>query len=129
MTNSIIYLTLQICQTSRIVKLNFQKSRLLQVKQNRLSIFSYPRFTTVHRYGDKTPRSIPGRLFGFVWIIAGVVMISIFTATLTTAFTENNGVEMRGLNVHKIIFYEISCSFVFGRFVWWFCLVQTTLLS
>ena len=38
------------------------------------------------RYGDKTPRSIPGRCFGILWIIIGIVMMSVLTATLAAAF-------------------------------------------
>ncbi len=41
-------------------------------------------------YGDKTVRSVPARLFGFLWIIVGVVIMSIFTATLTTAFSSEH---------------------------------------
>lgn len=35
-------------------------------------------------YGDITPKSIPGRLFGVIWIILGITILSIFTASLTS---------------------------------------------
>jgi polar amino acid transport system substrate-binding protein len=40
-------------------------------------------------YGDKSPRSIPGRLLAVVWMIAGVILISALTATITSALTVN----------------------------------------
>ena len=36
-------------------------------------------------YGDKTPKSIPGRLFAVLWIMIGITFCSVFTASLTTA--------------------------------------------
>eukprot|EP00794_Sanderia_malayensis_P015286 gene15286-16863_t len=40
-----------------------------------------------HGYGDLTPRSIAARLFAVVWIIIGLINLSIFTGALTTALT------------------------------------------
>ena len=37
------------------------------------------------RYGDKTPKSFLGRLFGVVWILVGAIMLSLFTALFTNA--------------------------------------------
>ena len=46
---------------------------------------------TVHfRYGDKAPRSFGARLFGIVWILVGLVIISTFTATITTMLTTSS---------------------------------------
>ena len=36
-------------------------------------------------YGDKTPKTFPGRLFGVVWILVGAIMLSLFTALFTNA--------------------------------------------
>jgi len=41
-------------------------------------------------YGDKAPRSFPARLFGIVWILVGLVIISTFTATITTMLTASS---------------------------------------
>lgn len=38
-------------------------------------------------YGDKAPRSFFARVFGIVWILVGLVIISTFTATITTVLT------------------------------------------
>lgn len=38
-------------------------------------------------YGDKVPRTTAGRLVSFVWMIFGIVFISVFTATLASAIT------------------------------------------
>lgn len=38
-------------------------------------------------YGDKTPRSVIGRLFSVLWIFVGITIVSFFTATITSAIT------------------------------------------
>jgi ABC-type amino acid transport substrate-binding protein len=38
-------------------------------------------------YGDKAPRTVLGRLVASVWMIAGVIVISALTATITSALT------------------------------------------
>jgi polar amino acid transport system substrate-binding protein len=38
-------------------------------------------------YGDKAPRSFLGRLVGLVWMFAGIIIISGFTAAITTTLT------------------------------------------
>jgi hypothetical protein len=43
--------------------------------------------TVCFRYGDKTPRSVIGRVFGMVWITMGVIIISFFTATIASTIT------------------------------------------
>lgn len=46
--------------------------------------WSFISMTTVG-YGDKTPRSIPGRLFAVVWILMGITLFGILTGLLTSA--------------------------------------------
>jgi polar amino acid transport system substrate-binding protein len=38
-------------------------------------------------YGDKAPTTLAGRLIALVWMFAGIIMISGFTAAITTALT------------------------------------------
>ena len=38
-------------------------------------------------YGDKTPKFVFGRIFGVLWILTGLVVIAIFTATATSALS------------------------------------------
>jgi len=38
-------------------------------------------------YGDRSPKSMPGRLFCFIWIITGINIIAIFTALVTATVT------------------------------------------
>ncbi|WP_176630917.1 transporter substrate-binding domain-containing protein [Desulfolutivibrio sulfoxidireducens] len=38
-------------------------------------------------YGDAAPKSVFGRLLGMVWMFASVVLVSIFTASITTTLT------------------------------------------
>ena len=41
------------------------------------------------RYGDKAPKSLIGRLFSVLWILIGLVVITMFTATVTSALTNS----------------------------------------
>ena len=38
-------------------------------------------------YGDKVPRTLPGRLIGLVWMFAGLFIVAGFTASVTSALT------------------------------------------
>ena len=44
-------------------------------------------FCVQHRYGDRSPKSALGRVFCILWIITGVIIISIFTALVTAALS------------------------------------------
>jgi polar amino acid transport system substrate-binding protein len=48
--------------------------------------YSAVTMTTVG-YGDKSPRTLGGRLVGLVWMFASIIIISSFTATMTTTLT------------------------------------------
>lgn len=41
-------------------------------------------------YGDKSPVTLGGRLIGLVWMFAGLIMVSTFTAAVTSALTVGN---------------------------------------
>lgn len=38
-------------------------------------------------YGDLAPRSVPGRILGMVWMLAALIVVSFFTASITSALT------------------------------------------
>ncbi|MEO7071936.1 MAG: transporter substrate-binding domain-containing protein [Rhodanobacter sp.] len=38
-------------------------------------------------YGDLAPRTVPGRLVGIVWMITALLVVSFFTASITSALT------------------------------------------
>lgn len=38
-------------------------------------------------YGDTAPRTVPGRLIGMVWMLTALVIVSFFTASITSALT------------------------------------------
>jgi len=40
-------------------------------------------------YGDKTPRTVPGRLVGLVWMFSGLFLLASFTASIATTFAIN----------------------------------------
>lgn len=63
--------------------------------------WAFVSMTTVG-YGDKAPRSFIARVFAFFWVLIGLVIISIFTATVTTALTAlslNDDTELFGKNI------------------------------
>ncbi|WP_158551465.1 transporter substrate-binding domain-containing protein [Rhodohalobacter sp. SW132] len=38
-------------------------------------------------YGDKSPRTLGGRIIGFIWMFTGIVVISFFTASIASSLT------------------------------------------
>ncbi len=38
-------------------------------------------------YGDKAPKTLAGRMIGFVWMFAGIILISFFTASIASSLT------------------------------------------
>ena len=50
--------------------------------------WSFVSMTTVG-YGDKVPKSWAARMFAVFWILTGITICSMFTATLTTAITSS----------------------------------------
>jgi ABC-type amino acid transport substrate-binding protein len=50
-------------------------------------------------YGDKAPRTLGGRIVGLVWMFAAIIIISSFTAAITSALTARQfGSMVRGPN-------------------------------
>lgn len=38
-------------------------------------------------YGDSAPRTVPGRILGLIWMLAALLVVSFFTASITSALT------------------------------------------
>jgi ABC-type amino acid transport substrate-binding protein len=38
-------------------------------------------------YGDKSPRTVGGRIVGFIWMFAAIILISFFTASIASSLT------------------------------------------
>lgn len=38
-------------------------------------------------YGDTAPKTVPGRLIGLVWMLSALIIVSFFTASITSALT------------------------------------------
>ena len=82
------------------------------------------------RYGDKSPRSFFGRLFGVFWILIGLVVITMFTATVTSALTHSSspdfinaleGLKVSGVEQLLVIFRKIEVNRwknPLGHFTW-----------
>jgi polar amino acid transport system substrate-binding protein len=48
-------------------------------------------------YGDKAPRTVAGRIVALIWMFAGIILISSFTAAITSALTVSQpGSSIRG---------------------------------
>lgn len=63
--------------------------------------WAFVSMTTVG-YGDRAPRSVLARTFAFIWVLIGLVIISIFTATVTTSLTAislSNEIKLYGSDV------------------------------
>lgn len=63
--------------------------------------WAFVSMTTVG-YGDRAPRSFLGRTFAIFWIMIGICICSIFTATLTSALTSNAFKEEKTINGAKV---------------------------
>jgi len=60
-------------------------------------------------YGDKYPVTVGGRLVGIFLIFAGVGLMSLFTATIASAFVERRMREGRGLETIKTRDHILIC--------------------
>ena len=47
-------------------------------------------------YGDKSPKSPPGRLFAMLWILIGLTVVSIYIAVLTTEIMNRGPLSQEG---------------------------------
>ena len=60
----------------------------------------------VDRYGDRAPKSIIGRIFGIMWTLTGLVIISILIGAIAsslTSVTVERDVILYGTEVNLII--------------------------
>ena len=58
------------------------------------------------RYGDVTPKSFPGRVFGIIWVLLGAVMMSLFTATvINTMQTAVDGTNCKDIEGKEVSVY------------------------
>ena len=63
--------------------------------------WSYVSLTTVG-YGDKTPKSVLGRLFSVIWIFIGITIFTLITAMLTAEFIKHNTVRSPSMSGAKV---------------------------
>lgn len=95
---------------SGLSKCQWQRINLIQLV---ISAFFY------FRYGDKTPRSLLARLFAIVWMVSGIILLSMFTAQVSSRLTAQ---ELRsdhhlfGKKVDRIFPFF---SFFFSEYIAW----------
>lgn len=58
----------------------------------KFSMFELP--YSPSRYGDRAPKSVIARLFCIIWIMVGLTVCSVMTATLTAALATAPGRDM-----------------------------------
>ena len=80
-------------------------------------------FSPFKRYGDRTPSTIFGRLFAVIWILIGITIFNMFTATITSALNKElmEKVQFSPLNQEVRPFMELRWPFM--EFQWplmWF---------
>ena len=59
----------------------FTKNSIIQYLAPRSIVYLFPPSCS---YGDKTPKSLPARIYSAVWMIVGMIILSIFTAEVTS---------------------------------------------
>ncbi len=52
-------------------------------------------------YGDKTPRTLAGRVLSFLWMLFGIVLITTFTATIVSTVTAER-IRLRDSSLHVL---------------------------
>ncbi|MDE3078328.1 MAG: two pore domain potassium channel family protein, partial [Chloroflexota bacterium] len=60
-------------------------------------------------YGDKTPISFPGRLVGSIMILGSVVLVSLFTATVSSLLVARRIKEGQLLDAETLTGHTILC--------------------
>lgn len=60
-------------------------------------------------YGDVVPHSLLGRIIGLVIMLSGVVLVSLFTATIASIFVERTIKEGEGLDLSKEKDHIVVC--------------------
>lgn len=63
--------------------------------------WSFVSMTTVG-YGDKVPKSVFGRIFSVIWILIGITIIAIFTASLTTEIMKARSPDTPDMNGKRV---------------------------
>lgn len=56
------------------------------------------------RYGDKAPKTITGKLLGLVWMLAGLIITTMFISIITTSMTSvslEGRTNLRGVTVSR----------------------------
>ncbi len=60
-------------------------------------------------YGDKVPITVAGRIFGSITIISGMILISLFTATISSVFVARKIKESQGLQDINFTGHVLIC--------------------
>ena len=72
-------------RSEAVVKFSLLKIQLFNTSLQRVTIVCF--FPLSSRYGDKTPKSLPARIYSAVWMIVGMIILSIFTSEVTSGLT------------------------------------------
>ena len=72
-------------RSEAVVKFSLLKIQLFNTSLLRVTIVCF--FPLSSRYGDKTPKSLPARIYSAVWMIVAMIILSIFTAEFISGLT------------------------------------------
>ena len=64
--------------------------KCLLIRYLKILITSCVDLFRLSRYGDKTARTLPGRIFAVVWVLMGLVIGSLLIGSIATAFTSTS---------------------------------------
>ena len=53
-------------------------------------------------YGNKCAKSVPARLFSFVWVVIGIVAFSLVTAILTSKMFQVESTQLRSMDGSRV---------------------------
>jgi hypothetical protein len=66
--------------------------------------------SSTHRYGDRAPTTVQGRIFSIVWTLYGLVITGILVGNLTSSLTASVAFSLNEVNLYKakVSYYSIS---------------------
>ena len=87
-------------RSEAVVKFSLLKIQLFNTSLLRVTIVCF--FPLSSRYGDKTPKSIPARIYSAFWMIFGMIILSMFTAEVTSGMTAKELVPLNAFLGKKV---------------------------
>ena len=94
-------------RSEAVVKFSLLKIQLFNTSLLRVTIVCF--FPLSSRYGDKTLKSLPARIYSAVWMIVGMIILSIFTAEVISGLTSKELIPHHTYLEKKSKLSSLSC--------------------